>query len=230
MGTIKGYKGFDKDMKCRGFQYEPGKTYEHDGQVKACSSGFHFCENPLDVFNYYSPSSSRFFEVDGGGEISKHGDDSKVACSKLHVGAELNLTDLTTSAIKFVMERVKVDKTDTKAHNAGHRSAASNTGDYSAASNTGDYSAASNTGHRSAAMSIGVNSSAEVSGEESCAISLGINGKAKANKGSFITLAEWKEIDGKWHRISVKSVKVDGEKIKADTWYILKRGKFVGAK
>ena len=105
-----------------------------------------------------------------------------------------------------------------------------NTGDYSAASNTGDYSAASNTGYQSAAISIGTESSSEVSGSESCAISLGIMGKAKADKGSFITLAEWEEINGEWHRASVNSVKVDGKKIKADTFYTIKGGKFVKVK
>jgi hypothetical protein len=91
MKTIKGYKGFDKDMKCRGFQYEVGKEYKHDGEVKACESGFHFCENPLDVFGYYDPSVSRYAEVVGEGKTDKDNNDSKVSCSSLKIGAEISL-------------------------------------------------------------------------------------------------------------------------------------------
>ena len=294
---IKGVKGFNSDMTCRGFKYEVGKEYTHEGEVKACSGGFHFCENPLDVLGHYGPATSKFCEVEGDGEISKDGSDSKVACSQIKIGPELSINAFVKLAIEFIHSKIDKTKKQTivngtasntgdysAASNTGYQSAASNTGDYSAASNTGDqsvasntgyqsvasntgyqsaasntgnrsaasntgnwsaasntgyqsaasntgdYSAASNTGYQSAAMAIGIESSAEVSGAESCAISLGIRGKAKANKGSFITLAEWGVTNGEWHRASVKSVKVDGKKIKADTFYTLEGGKFVEVK
>src|SRR5690242_19784110 len=97
---IKGFKGYDKDFKCKGFQYEVGKEYETN-QAKVCETGFHFCEHPLDVFGYYSPAHSMFSEVEGDGDISKHGEDSKIACTKIKIGAVLNLTQMVQAAIKF---------------------------------------------------------------------------------------------------------------------------------
>ena len=85
--TIRGFKGFDKDLKCRGFQYEIGKDYEQEGEVKCCERGFHFCDNPFDVFRYYSPSDSRYCEVEGYGNADKANDDSKVATSHIHISA-----------------------------------------------------------------------------------------------------------------------------------------------
>lgn len=82
-----GFKGFDKDLKCRDYQFEIGKTYEHKGKVKACEKGFHFCENPLDVFSYYPPANSRYAEIEGDGDFDKDNSDSKVACSKLTIKA-----------------------------------------------------------------------------------------------------------------------------------------------
>jgi hypothetical protein len=219
--VIKGFKGFDKNMKCRGFQFSPNTDYHHPGDVKACESGFHFCESPLDVFNYYPPSDSKFYEVEGSGTIHKQSDDTKVACSHLKIGAELNLTAMAQAAIKFVAERVKVDKSDPKAHNTGYQSAASN---------TGYQSAASNTGYQSAATNVGEEGTAEVSGKESCACALGIHGKAKGAKGCFLTIAEWSKKKDGWHRICVKTTTVDGKKIKADTWYSLMKGKFTEVK
>ena len=83
--TIRGFKGFDKDLKCRSFQYEIGKDYEQEGEVKCCERGFHFCENPFDVFRYYSPSDSRYCEVEGDGNADKANDDSKVSTSHIHI-------------------------------------------------------------------------------------------------------------------------------------------------
>ena len=226
MKSIKGFKGFSKDWKCKDYQFAPGGEYNHTGEVKACNSGFHFCENPLDVFSYYQPGQSVYAEVEGTGEIDKQGDDSKVSCSKLKIGAEISLSAYIKFAIEFLTSKVDNSKKQTlignNASNTGDQSAASNTGHQSAASNTGDYSAASNTGDYSAASN---------TGKQGVASSLGIDGKAKGALGCFLVLAEWKEIDGEWNRISVKSVKVDGKRIKADVWYILKGGKFIeGAK
>ena len=245
-GKVKGYKGFDKDFKCRGFQYEVGKTYTHDGTLKICSSGFHFVENPLDVFSYYDPGSSKYTEVEAGGVIDQTESDSKRVSKTLHIGAELSLTALCVLGVKFILDKVdfaNAPATNTgdssaatntgyssAATNTGYSSAATNTGDSSAATNTGHSSAATNTGDRSAATNTGYRSAATNTGEEGCAISLGIEGKASGALGCWLTLAEWKQNEKyEWHRIDVQTKKVDGKKIKAETFYALKDGKFTEA-
>lgn len=132
---IKGYKGFDKNLQCRGFQYKVGKTFEEKGTIKACESGFHFCENPFNVFNYYSPSDSRYCNVEGDGKIDTDNSDSKVACSKLHIHTEIGLSGLISAGVKFILD--KVDWGNNKATNTGDRSAASVEGKDSIAIVTG---------------------------------------------------------------------------------------------
>ena len=286
---MKAYKGFDRDLKCRGFQYEIGKEYE-EKEAEACEKGFHACENPLEVFRYYPPcDGNRYCEVEQDGELSKHGGDSKVASTKIKIGVELGLKGLIQAGVSFILDKVnwKADAaTNTgdysaavnsgdysAAMNTGYRSAAVNTGDYSAAVNSGDYSAAMNTGYRSAAVNSGfqsaavnsgigsaavnsgiqsaavnsgiqsaavnsgigsaavnsgTRSAAEVSNGDSVAIVTGYNSKAKAGLGSAIVIAERGDWNGKTYPlINIKAAIVDGEKIKADTWYTLKNGEFV---
>jgi hypothetical protein len=222
-----GFKGFDKDFKCRQFQYEIGKTYEHDGDLSLCESGFHFCESPLDVFGYYGPVDSRFAEVEADSVSEKTDGDSKRVASKLSIKAEIGLTGLISAGVKFILERVNFN--EAPATNTGDGSAATNTGDRSAATNTGDGSAATNTGDRSAATNTGDRSAATNTGLEGCAISLGIAGRASGAVGCWLTLAEWKQREGNWHRIDVQTRRVDGEEIKAETFYQLKDGRFVEA-
>jgi len=167
---IKGFKGFDKDLKCKGFQYEIGGEYE-EREAKACQKGFHFCENPLDIFSYYQPADSRFAEVEGDGETDRHNDDSKVACTKIKIGAEIKLPGLIEAGVKFILDRVNWD--DKKKSNTGDRSAATNTGDQSVATNTGDQSAATNTGYQSAATNTGDRSAATNTGDRSAATNTG---------------------------------------------------------
>ena len=230
---IKGYKGFDKDLKCKNFQFKIGETYQAD-RVKICEYGFHFCENGLDVISYYEPSSSIYCEVEGDGKIEKHDNDSKVACSKLHVKAEISLSTLIGAGVKFILD--KVDWTNKKESNTGYRSAATNTGNRSAATNTGYRSAATNTGNRSAATNTGYQSAAtntgnrsaaSVSGKHSVACGLGIECKAKASIGSWLVIAERELKDEEWQIKTIKTACVDGKKIKPDTWYMVKDGKFV---
>ena len=208
METIKGYKGFDKDLKCKGLQYEIGKNFE-EKNVEICKSGLHFCENPLDVFNYYPPCGSRYCEVEGSGEIDNNDNDSKVACSKLHIIAEIGLAGLINAGVKFILD--KVNWKDDKKTNTGYQSAATNTGYQSAATNTGDYSAATNTGDYSAATNTGNYSAASVEGKESIAIVTGKGGKAKGALGCWIVLTERADFNGRVYPIkSVKAFKVDG--------------------
>ena len=239
---IKGYKGFGKDLKCRGYKYEVGKDYEHDREVSCCKSGFHFCENPMDVLNYYNPADSRYCEVEGSGTIDK--DDTKVAVSKLHISAEIGLKGLIEAGVKFILDKVnwKDNKesntgdysaaTNTgnrsSATNTGYHSAATNTGDYSAATNTGCQSAATNTGYQSAATNTGNRSSATVEGKDSIAIVTGYDSKAKGALGCWIVLTECGGWNGNGYPIKeVKAFKVDGEIVKADTFYKLINGKAV---
>ncbi len=222
--SIKGWKGFDKDLKCRDMQYEVGKTFEEPEAV-ACSKGLHFCENPLDVFGYYPPADSRYAEVEADGVIDRDGKDSKVATTRLHIKAEIGLPGLIKAGVDYI--KSKVDWDNAKESNTGDRSAATNTGDQSAATNTGYQSAATNTGYRSAATNTGDRSAASVEGKESIAMAIGYESKAKGAMGCWIVLAEWEDGDEGYSITDVQSAHVDGERIKPDTWYMLKNGEFV---
>ena len=190
---IKGYKGFNPDLTCRDFKYEVGEEYDTEKAV-SCQTGFHFCENPFDVFNYYAPSDekgmSRFCEVEGSGEFDKSGN-NKVACTHIKINAEIGLNGLIKAGIKFILD--KVNWKDSKKSNTGDRSAATNTGDFSAATNTGnrsaatntgDFSAATNTGDFSAATNTGNRSAATNTGDWSAATNTG-NRSAATNTGDF---------------------------------------------
>ncbi|HHE9463490.1 TPA: hypothetical protein ACPG2N_001201 [Haemophilus influenzae 10810] len=168
---IIAYKGFNQDWTCRGYQYEIGKTYEHKGDVKACESGFHACEYPLDVLSYYSPAVSKFAVVKMSGETSKDSDDTKIASAKITIETEINLPEMIKKAVEWI--KGKVDWDAAKVSNTGYRSVATNTGDQSAATNTGDQSAATNTGDQSAATNTGDWSAATNTGYRSVATNTG---------------------------------------------------------
>ena len=221
---MKCFKGFDKDLKCRDFQYEIGKEYTEE-KADICNYGFHACEFPMDVFGYYHPSDSRYCEVDLEENDQKSSDDSKRVGKKISVKAEIGIAGIIKAGVEYIKEQV--DWEDDKVTNTGDYSAATNTGNRSAATNTGYQSAATNTGNRSAATNTGDYSAAIVEGKESIALAAGIKSKAKGKIGCFIVLAEWKEINYEYHLVDVKSAKVDGENIKEDTFYMLKSGKFV---
>ena len=217
---MKGYKGFDKDLKCRDFQYKVGETYEQKDKPVCCDNGFHFCENPLDVLGYYpiideEGKYQRYCEVEAIGEIDKekNSDDTKVCTNKIKIGVELSFEKLVKAGISFVYEHAKKSKTP-GAHKRTDRSVASNTGYSSVASNTGYRSVASNTG------------------DKGIASSLGMEGKAKAKKGNWLVLAEWIWNTKKYvYEVKeVKAVIVDGEKVKEDTLYQLKNGKLAEVK
>ena len=198
---IIAYKGFDKDLKCRDFQYEAGKVYEMDGDIECCECGFHACENPLDVFGYYAPADSRYCKVEQGGTLSKDADGSKVASSKIRIQCEIGLKGIIEAAVKFIFD--KVNWKDNKE------------------SNTGDQSAATNTGYRSAATNTGDCSAAKVSGEESIAIVTGSDSMASGTLGCWLVLTERDDVR---YIKEVRAVKVDGKRIKADTYYKLVDG------
>ena len=170
------YKGMDKDMRCRGFQYEVGKEYETD-KAEVCECGFHACEYPLDVFNYYPPSGSRFFEVEQSGELSRSDDSSKVASSKIKIGAEISISGLVKAAIEYTRERPVKEE---GASATGYQGAASATGNQGAASATGNQGAASATGYQGAASATGDQGAASATGNLGAASATGDRGAASA--------------------------------------------------
>ena len=187
--SIIGFKGFDKDLKCRGFQYKVGKTYDLKGEVECCKRGFHFCENPLEVFYYYTPNNSRFCQVEGGGSVDKSAADSKVATSHIHISEEIGLNGLIDEGVKYILNKVelnhKKDQTTREksvASTTRDQSAAICTGSYSSATNTGNCSVSTNSGHQSLATSTGNYSVSTNSGAQSVAANTG-NHSASTNNG-----------------------------------------------
>ena len=219
--AVKSYKGFNKDMTCRGFQYEEGKEYEEES-VEVCDHGFHACEYPLDCLNYYSPNESVYHEVEQSGEIQKHNDDTKVASTKIKIGAEISIAGLVKAAIEYTVKRVNKEAESDENHGAS-----SATGDCGASSAAGNCGASSATGYKGA-------SSAE--DKDAVAVAWGYKSKAKGVIGSFLVFADWEytgsedntEYDrnnqSAWVLNGAKMVQVDGENIKPDTWYTIENG------
>ncbi|EDE4559256.1 hypothetical protein BU831_14685 [Salmonella enterica subsp. enterica serovar Newport] len=245
------FKGFNKDLTCRDFQFAIGETFHHDGKVEACGSGFHACECPFDVFSYYPPAESRYAETISFGVIDREEEgDTKIASASITIKSELTLPQFIQRGIEWIWS--KIDKSLEQqimtgdwsaATNTGNQSAATNTGDWSAATNTGNRSAATNTGNRSAATNTGYQSAAtntgnqsaatntgdwsaaEVSGSQSVAASLGIEGKARASEGGAIVLC-YRDEDGEL--IHIRASKVGENGIMPDIWYQLNEdGEFV---
>ena len=212
--VITSYKGFDKNMKCRGFQYEVGKEYEMDGEIKCCKQGFHACKSPMEVWNYYDMLNSRYAEVEQSGKIEEEENSTKVCSSRIKIKAELKLADIINIGVEWLKDitspsKVKAD--GVLKDNGDRMKQIGSSGYYAQIGSSGDYAKINSTGEDSVIM---------------CA---GNSSRAKAKVGSWITLAEWKWSDEKNHNVPVcvKTEYVDGENVKADTWYQLKNGKFV---
>ncbi|EIV9016116.1 hypothetical protein MA554_001788 [Salmonella enterica] len=176
------FKGFNKDLKCRDFQFAIGETFHHDGKVEACGSGFHACECPFDVFSYYPPAESRYAETISFGITDREeGGDTKIASSSITIKDELTLPQFIQRGIEWIWS--KIDKSLEQQIISGYQSAATNTGNQSAATNTGDRSAATNTGNRSAATNTGDRSAATNTGYQSAATNTGYQ-SAATNTGN----------------------------------------------
>ena len=232
---IKAYKAFDKDLSCRGFKYEVGKEYEETGDIKACEKGFHACPYPLDVFGYYTPAGSRFCEVEQSGKIDDSESD-KVCSSKIRIGAELDIRGLVKAAVSYVKERctnecnAKPGKPatagdrgaatagDSGAATAGDRGAA--TAGYRGAATAGD-SGAATAGNYGAATARGKAST----GFNGLSVARGSNVQVKGGIGAILVIAE--ERGDTYDIVDWKAVLVDGEVVKADTWYRLENGELV---
>ena len=211
---MKGYKGFNNKLQCvptrKPFSYEVGKTYTHRGPVKLCSQGFHFCEHPLDTLSYYKPlDDSRYAEVDADGVSDQTENDSKRVAQSLTIKAEVKIPALIKAAVEFVFQKVKAT-----------------TGDSAHSATTGNSARSATTGKSAHSATTGYYAQSSVAGEQCIAASLGVAGQAKGIKGNWIVLAEWD--DGKIKAMGI--ARIDGKKIKSDTFYTLKGGKFVEVK
>ena len=220
---IIAYKAMDKNMMCRGKQYEVGKTY-HEDKADCCRAGMHACENPLDVLRYYPlKDGPRFFEVECGGNVNKSGEDSKLACTELTVKGEVNFAGLVKAAVNAVFNRVK----GKKPFSSGNSSTAGSSGDSSTAGSSGYYSTAGSSGYYSTAAATGAYCNAKADGKDSIAVVNGAFGKACGALGCYLVLTEYDD-DG--NMLLAKMAKVDGVVIKKNTWYTLKNGEFVEVK
>ena len=259
--VVKSYKGFNKDMTCRGFQYKEGKEYETSKAV-VCNEGFHACEHPLDCLGYYPPNTSAYHEVEQTGEFSSDSGsrDSKIASTKIKIGAKLSIAGLVQAAIDFTKSKTVTmqDATGYKGASSatGYKGASSATGDYGASSATGNCGASSATGYKGASSATGYKGASSATGDygassatgtcgassatgykgassadntTAVAVAWGYESKAKGCVGSHIVCAEWRYVDDKkeWELVGAKMARVDGDKIKADVYYILKDGEFV---
>ena len=229
--AIKSYKGFDKNLRCRDFQYKIGGIYEMDGEIKVCNRGFHACESPFDVFDYYTMIDSRFCEVEQDGNISKEDRGTKICSSKIKIKAELKLADMINLGIEWLKEITLPEKikTSIKDNSSGNYAKIGSSGDDAKIGSSGDNAKIGSSGDGAKIGSSGDNAKIDSTGKDCVIMCAGINPVAKASKGSWITLSEWSYSEGKqrYIPICVKTKFVDGEKIKADTYYSLKGGVFV---
>ena len=217
---IIAYKAMDKNMQCRGKQYEVGKTY-HEDKADCRHAGMHACENPLDVLHYYPlKDSPRFFEVECGGNVDKSGEGSKLACTELTVKGEVNFAGLVKATVNAVFNRMKGNEP----FSSGYYSTAGSSGYCSTAGSSGNYSTAGSSGDSSTAAATGAYCSAKADGKDSIAVVNGACGKACGALGCYLVLTEYDD-DG--HMICAKMARVDGSAIRENVYYTLKNGEFV---
>mgnify|MGYP001145549648 CR=1 FL=1 len=212
-----GYKAFNPGMICQGKQYEENAVFE-EPEAKICNTGMHYCKNPFDVLEHYgfvndNAEINEFAEVEALAD-EKTDDGRKFCTTKLKIGAKLSIHNFVNAFVEFTLKRTNGESAAT---NTGNWSAATNTGNRSAATNTGNWSAATNTGNRSAATN---------TGKDGVAVSWGRRGKARGEKGCYLVLAEY---DDSNNLVCAKMEKVDGERIKENTFYTLKNGEFAVA-
>ena len=220
--VIKSYKGFDSSLSCRDFQYEVGKEYEMDGRIKCCERGFHACESPLEVFDHYDMLKSRFAEVEQSGTIDREEGSTKVCSSRIKIKAELKLADIINIGVEWLKDITSSSKvkTDSSLSDNGERE--------KQIGSSGDSAQIGSSGYSAKIGSSGDYAKIDSTGADSVIMCAGYKSKAKAKIGSWITLAEWVYNDkkGRYVPVCVKTEYVDGENIKADTYYQLIDGVF----
>nr|DAV88631.1 MAG TPA: hypothetical protein [Caudoviricetes sp.] len=218
---MKAYKGFNRDMTCTPaggapFQYKEGETYE-EPEADLCEKGFHACLDPLDCLNYYNICDSVYHEVELD-DVSEQREknDTKVCGKKIRIGAKLSIKDIVKASVDFTMDRVK-------------KEGGTNSGDNAKLASSGYYAQLASSGDNAQLASSGYNAKLASSGKNSVVMSAGIDGKVKASVGNWIAIAEWKICDGNFVPVGIVSARVDGENVKADTWYKVENGQLVEA-
>ena len=246
---MKAYKGFDKDLKCRGFQYEVGKEYE-EANAALCKKGFHACENPLDTFRYYRPTDSRYCEVDVDDNGERNSTDSKVCGKHIKISAEIGLKGVINAGVRFVFDKCESATEENASGWSGNAAASGERGNAAASGNLGNAAASGWSGNAAAsgnlgnAAASGERGNAAASGDSGTAVVTGFAGRATAlgeqclavawgedslargTVGNWIVVSE-RDDDG--NIIDVKIAKVDGDTVKADTWYKLVNGEIMEA-
>jgi len=227
--TIKSIKGFDKNLSCRGFKFEAGKSYEVTGDIKACQNGFHACptdEHPLSAFEYYSPATSVFHDVDQSGKTDKDG--NKIASAKITINAEISLGDLTKRAVEWVFKRAKWSEGPVATgHNegataSGDHGAATASGDHGTATASGNQGAATASGNQGTATASGYQGAATASGNQGTATASGLGGKVKGTAGNAMFAVER---DDNFNIVSVACGIAGKDGVPADAWLVCKDGK-----
>ena len=216
---MRAFKGFNKDLTCRGYQYEEGKEF-HTERAECCDTGFHACEYPLDCFGYYDPAHSVFHEVELSGEMDKSRDNTKVCATDIKIGARLSIAGLVKMAIDFTMSKVSKEAGSDERYGfasatgdcgassatgdygassaTGNYGASSATGDYGASSATGDYGASSATGNCGASSATGYKGASSVSDPTGVAVAWGHEARAKGCKGAHLILSDWKYVGARY--------------------------------
>ena len=206
---ITAYKAFDKNFQCRGYQYEVGKTYEHDGDIDICRAGFHSCENPFDVLNYYPITESRFAKVTASGAVERHDDDSKICSAKLAVEIELTLPEFIKSAVAWIIETTR--------HKSG-------SGNYAKIGSSGYSAQIGSSGHYAKIGSSGNYAKIDITGKDAVVATAGRATRVKAEFGTWVSVAEF---DGDGKCVGFATGQVGHDEIPPDTWLVARGGKLV---
>ena len=213
---MKAYKGFNKDMTCRGFQFKEGDTYT-ENKAKLCESGFHACLNPLDCWNYYELLNSEFREVELEDVSDERENDTKVCAKRITIGAKLDIKCIVKASVDFMMDSVK-DCFGKEDHTSGNYAQIGSSGDYARIGSSGDSAQIGSSGNYARI---------DLQGKNSVAACVGNGGKIKGGVGCWIVLSEWRLINDEYAPACVKAAQIDGEKLKPDVWYELKDGEIV---
>ena len=245
---MKAYKGFDKDLKCRGFQYESGKEYEEE-KAKLCERGAHACENPLDTFRYYRPGESRYCEVELEDNGDRSGIDTKVCGKRIRIGAEIGVKGVIQAGVRFVFDKCESATENHASGDLGNAAASGWSGNAAAsgrsgnaaasgdsgnaaasgwkgnAAASGDLGNAAASGERGTAVATGEQGSSSANGEQCLAVAWGKDSRAKGKLGTWLVVTEYDS----GMILNAKLVQVDGLTVKEETWYTLKNGEMVEA-
>jgi len=236
---MKAYKGFDKDLKCRGFQYESGKEYEEE-KAKLCERGAHACENPLDTFRYYRPGESRYCEVELEDNGDRSGIDTKVCGKRIRIGAEIGVKGVIQAGVRFVFDKCESATENHASGDLGNAAASGWRGNAAASGRSGNAAASGDSGNaaasgwrgnaaasgeRGTAVATGEQGSSSANGEQCLAVAWGKDSRAKGKLGTWLVVTEYDS----GMILNAKLVQVDGLTVKEETWYTLKNGEMVEA-